>query len=120
MVVIPSRSESIPMVFSEALQAGKPLVVTDVGDMGTLVRRYGLGKVVPPERPDLLAQAMREMAAEDRGRYAPGIEQALKLFDIREVAAKFLRIISGEPGNQMQETERVSHLAKAREVSQSC
>jgi glycosyltransferase involved in cell wall biosynthesis len=33
VVVIPSRSESIPLVCSEALQMGRPLIVTDVGDV---------------------------------------------------------------------------------------
>jgi glycosyltransferase involved in cell wall biosynthesis len=52
-VVIPSRSESIPLVFSEALKFDKELIVTDVGDMGMLGRQYGIAWVTPPE--DLLA-----------------------------------------------------------------
>jgi glycosyltransferase involved in cell wall biosynthesis len=59
-VVVPSRSESIPLVMSEALQYGIPLIVTDVGDMGVLTRRYGLGEVVPSENPEALASAMRK------------------------------------------------------------
>jgi glycosyltransferase involved in cell wall biosynthesis len=58
-VVIPSRSESIPLVLSEALQHGRPLIVTDVGDMGDLSRLHGLGEVVPPENPPALAEALR-------------------------------------------------------------
>jgi glycosyltransferase involved in cell wall biosynthesis len=58
-VVIPSRSESIPLVLSEALQHGRPLIVTDVGDMGDLSRLHGLGLVVPPENPPALAEALR-------------------------------------------------------------
>ena len=48
-VVIPSRSESIPLVFSEALRFDKELIVTDVGDMGMLGRQYGVAWVIPPE-----------------------------------------------------------------------
>ena len=51
-VVIPSRSESIPLVFSEALNFDKELIVTDVGDMGMLGRQYGVAWVVPPEDAD--------------------------------------------------------------------
>jgi glycosyltransferase involved in cell wall biosynthesis len=58
-VVIPSRSESIPIVLSEALQARKPLIVTDVGDMGRIVRENHLGEVVPSEDPRLLAGSLR-------------------------------------------------------------
>jgi glycosyltransferase involved in cell wall biosynthesis len=58
-VVIPSRSESIPIVMSEALQFGLPLIVSDVGDMGDLTRRYQLGTVTPAEDPPALAQRIR-------------------------------------------------------------
>src|SRR5690606_29382867 len=37
-LIIPSRQESIPLVLSDALQMDLPLMVTDVGDMGALVR----------------------------------------------------------------------------------
>jgi len=57
-VVICSRSESIPLVLGEAAQRRKPLIVTQVGDMGTLVERFGLGIAVPPEDPVSLAEAM--------------------------------------------------------------
>ncbi len=59
-VVIPSRSESIPVVLSEALQFNKPMIVTDVGDMGMLGRRYGIARVVEKENIDALAHAMRD------------------------------------------------------------
>jgi glycosyltransferase involved in cell wall biosynthesis len=63
-VVIPSRSESIPLVLSEALQFNRPLIVTDVGDMGDLVRRHQLGEVVPAGDARALAQSMRRFIAE--------------------------------------------------------
>jgi glycosyltransferase involved in cell wall biosynthesis len=59
-VVIPSRSESIPVVLSEALQFNKPMIVTDVGDMGMLGRRYGIARVVEKENVDALAHEMRD------------------------------------------------------------
>jgi len=58
-VVIPSRSESIPVVLSEALQFNKPMIVTDVGDMGMLGRRYGIARVVEKENVGALADEMR-------------------------------------------------------------
>lgn len=57
-VVIPSRSESIPLVFGEALQANAPLIVSDVGDMGNLAREYKVGQVVPPNDVDALTKAL--------------------------------------------------------------
>jgi len=58
-IVIPSRSDSIPLVFSEALKFNKELIVTDVGDMGELGRKYGVADVVPPEDPMALREAMK-------------------------------------------------------------
>jgi glycosyltransferase involved in cell wall biosynthesis len=57
-VIIPSRSESIPLVLSEALQFNKPIIVTDVGDMGMLGRQYGIAHVVEKENVDALAHEM--------------------------------------------------------------
>jgi glycosyltransferase involved in cell wall biosynthesis len=62
-VVIPSRSESIPLVFSEALNFNKDLIVTDVGDMGMLGRQYEVAWVVRPEDPKALKEMMRKRAA---------------------------------------------------------
>jgi glycosyltransferase involved in cell wall biosynthesis len=63
-VVIPSRSESIPLVFSEALQFNKPMIVTDVGDMGVLGRRYGVARVVEKENAAALAKGMQDFIEE--------------------------------------------------------
>ena len=62
-VVIPSRSESIPLVFSEALNFNKDLIVTDVGDMGMLGRQYEVAWVVPAEDPRALKEMMRKKVA---------------------------------------------------------
>jgi glycosyltransferase involved in cell wall biosynthesis len=38
-----------------------PAVVYDVGGLGEPVRRYGAGRVVPPDDVDALASALREL-----------------------------------------------------------
>jgi len=48
VVVIPSRIESIPVVLSNAIESEKPALVTNVGDMGDLVRKYNIGLVCDP------------------------------------------------------------------------
>jgi glycosyltransferase involved in cell wall biosynthesis len=92
-VVIPSRMESIPIVFSEALQAGAPLLVTDVGDMGTLARQYGLFDPVRPADPAALASAMEDFALhrdEESARYQTARAELLKIFDIGGAADRYL------------------------------
>lgn len=65
-VVIPSRSESIPVVLGEAVRFRKPLIVTDVGDMGRLVREYQLGEVITHENTFELANSMEKFCERPR------------------------------------------------------
>ena len=93
-VVIPSRSESIPLVFSEALEFDKEMVVTDVGDMGMLARQYGVARVVPPDDPLALMGVMREKI-ESSGREKPEDaenrrRELKRLFDIEGSVDRFL------------------------------
>jgi glycosyltransferase involved in cell wall biosynthesis len=93
-VVIPSRSESIPLVFSEALRFNKNLIVTDVGDMGMLGRQYDVAWVVPPGNVMALKETMKKRAElkengkeeEDEGKR----EKLKRLFDIEASVERFL------------------------------
>lgn len=61
-MVIPSRSESIPLIMSEGIYARKPFIVSNVGDMGFLAEKHHLGPVVPSENHDELARALVKMS----------------------------------------------------------
>lgn len=64
LVVIPSRSEGMPNVLLEAVNADTPLVATTVGAIPDVVGSTGGAWLVPSERPDKLAEAIR-MALSD-------------------------------------------------------
>jgi glycosyltransferase involved in cell wall biosynthesis len=93
-VVIPSRSESIPLVFSEALRFNKELIVTDVGDMGTLGRQHGVAWVVPPEDINALKEIMKKRVAlkdnRKEERNEGKREELKRLFDIETSVERFL------------------------------
>jgi glycosyltransferase involved in cell wall biosynthesis len=54
-----SLSEALPLTVGEAMACGVPCVVTAVGDCPTIVG--DTGRVVPPQRPDLMARAWQEL-----------------------------------------------------------
>jgi len=56
--VLSSRSEGLPVSLLEAMAAGLPLIVSDVGGMPEVARMTGAAAVVPPGSPDALADAI--------------------------------------------------------------
>lgn len=90
-VIIPSRSESIPLVFSEAINFNKDMIVTEVGDMGELARKYRVADVIPPENPIALKEAMKRkiLFSKEEKMNSRRIE-LLKIFDIETSVEKFL------------------------------
>lgn len=91
LFVSSSRSEGFPNAVGEAMAAGVPCVVTDAGDSALLVGPTGL--VVPPERADLLADALASAlgwsAAEREAFGAAARARVAARFDIRGVAASY-------------------------------
>ena len=90
VVVIPSRMESIPVVLSDAAQLAKPVIVSDVGDMGSIVRESEAGIVVPAENSEALANAMSQFSTNGPTFYASGVERLTKQFDVTQTAKQFL------------------------------
>jgi glycosyltransferase involved in cell wall biosynthesis len=91
-LVIPSQGDSIPLVLSEALQTRTPLIVTDVGDMGHLVKKFDLGKVVPCRDVQKLACAMIEFIKE-RKDYSQNMPEVLKFLNIEKAVDDYLETI---------------------------
>ena len=89
-IVIPSRMESIPVVLSDAMQMKKPVIVSDVGDMGEIVRDAGAGLVVPPNDPNALSQAMIQFCQQGPDAFSQGIARLAKRFDVDQTAKEFL------------------------------
>jgi len=55
---LPSRYEGLPTVVVEAMLCGVPVVATAVNAVGDVVAPGETGLLVPPQRPDLLAEAV--------------------------------------------------------------
>jgi glycosyltransferase involved in cell wall biosynthesis/peptidoglycan/xylan/chitin deacetylase (PgdA/CDA1 family) len=65
VMVLPSRSEGLPNVLRESLACGTPFVASDVGGIPEIARP-GQDRLVPPEDPIALADALTETLASKR------------------------------------------------------
>ena len=70
--VLPSLFEGTPLGLLEAMRAGCPVIVTNVGSNDELVEDGMSGLIVPPKRPDLLSQAVIKMLSDSSTRLAMG------------------------------------------------
>ena len=59
---MPSHSEAYGIAVAEALAAGLPIITTPVGALPEMVRDGENGFLIPPGRPDRLAEALAQLA----------------------------------------------------------
>lgn len=97
-LVIPSRIESIPLIFVDALHMRLPVIATAVGDLGELVAGHSVGLVVAPQDPGALAEAMGRAMDYRRGDYADALAQAALHFDLARSAAQCYEALRSATG----------------------
>ncbi len=85
-LVIPSRIESIPLIFSDAIKMNIPILATDVGDLSVLVKRYHVGKIVRNNEPLFLAKEMANIIQNREAKEKYEFNRALEFFDIHRSA----------------------------------
>ena len=64
-VVLPYRQLDSSGVLATAIGYRRPVVVTDVGSLGEIVREFGAGEVVAPGDPQALAAAVKRLLEPD-------------------------------------------------------
>jgi glycosyltransferase involved in cell wall biosynthesis len=89
-LVIPSRIESIPVVFSDALQMGTPVVSMPVGDLEPLIRKFECGIVAEEVSAEALAAAIEEAVKKDKAFFRDGTAQAYRQFELKNTVARWL------------------------------
>lgn len=93
-VLIPSRIESIPVIFSDAIKLGRPVIATPVGDLPQLVAG-GCGIVCASVDPPAIASAIR-IACRDTEDRAASLAACAEKFSLHGVAQRVLQGASRE------------------------
>jgi glycosyltransferase involved in cell wall biosynthesis len=98
VLVLPSRTEAVPLVLLEGLNAGCAVVACDAGPGVRDVLRQGiLGRIVPREDPAALAEAILEAVADRRCGLGPSDEEvrnALLSHDPKEVVLTWQALLN--------------------------
>ncbi len=81
-LIIPSRIESIPVIFSDALQSGVPVISTPVGDLKSLIEKHRCGILADSVSPDALARALERACEEDRVGFAQKAKELFQEFNL--------------------------------------
>jgi len=94
-LVLPYRSATQSGILSMAYGFGKPVVVTNVGELGALVREGKTGYVVAEAHAEDVAKGMEKyLAGKDREPYLQNIREYLKETDVfTKVNAEFEKIL---------------------------
>ena len=91
VLVLPSRSEAMPLVLLEALQHGRPIIAADVGSVAEVLDE-NVGILVPAQDIVALAAALREMTDAPQARVKMGaiaLERARVGWSADDMAAAY-------------------------------
>ena len=94
-LLLPSRVESIPVIFSDAVQLRTPIVATPVGDLPALHERFSFGTLAPSPSSEGFLQALREALNGNAMDFGAGLDAAAAEFDIADIAQRFVEEIKG-------------------------
>jgi glycosyltransferase involved in cell wall biosynthesis len=92
-ILLPSRIESIPVIFSDAMQARRPLIATPVGDLPRLIAEYGVGMLARAADPEALAIAIRSALNQDPCSLHRGLSRAAADSDVRQTGARIASML---------------------------
>jgi glycosyltransferase involved in cell wall biosynthesis len=93
-LLLPSRIESIPVVFSDAVQLRTPIVSTPVGDLPRLYEKFPFGIIASELSVPAYAEAIRSALNSVASKYVDDLNLASQEFDLKKIVARFLDEIS--------------------------
>ena len=91
LVVVPSRFDALGTVNLESLAVGTPVVASDTGGIGEIVRDGVDGFLVPPDSPDALADRIGRLLADPAERAALGANARQGFIERFDMAANVAR-----------------------------
>jgi glycosyltransferase involved in cell wall biosynthesis len=91
-LVIPSRIESIPVVFSDAVKLDRPVIATPAGDLQRLLGEFACGICCSSVDANSIADGIRSALCSRASSYEPGIRRAAAQFSLPDIAQRMLQV----------------------------
>ena len=85
-LLIPSRIESIPVVFSDAVKTSTPVLSTAVGDMAHLVNEYRCGLVASSATSEAIAETITKAIRTAPSLFSDGLRLSAEGFDLTAIS----------------------------------
>jgi glycosyltransferase involved in cell wall biosynthesis len=89
-LLIPSRIESIPVTFSDAMQCMCPVIATPVGDLPRLVTEYQVGVLAADVSAQAFAHAIKQVLRQSPQNFAAGVKQVANDFSLEYIVERLL------------------------------
>ncbi len=102
LAVLPSLTEALPMAALEAIAVGVPQVVTDVGDLGELIRESGAGTVVPARDLPAFTAACRDLLADPAAwrRQADRARESAPRWDVAPMVESYAALLAAAAAHE--------------------
>jgi len=88
-LLLPSRRESIPVVFSDAVQLNTAIVAAPAGDLPRLHEKYRYGILAADKTAAAFAEAMQTALGADPVTFDAGLQAARLDFDLATIVQRF-------------------------------
>jgi glycosyltransferase involved in cell wall biosynthesis len=89
-LLLPSRIESIPVIFSDAMKLGTPIIATPVGDLPRLFAKHAVGILAATVHANDYAIAIRTALQTDAGAFSDDVQLAASGFDLSAIVRGFV------------------------------
>jgi glycosyltransferase involved in cell wall biosynthesis len=90
-VLIPSRIESIPVIFSDAMKCRSPVIAMPVGDLPELLQHFRVGVLASDVTALAYAKAIQSALGRAPAQFSQGLDHAVQLFSPAHIVDEFLQ-----------------------------
>ncbi len=95
-VLIPSRIESIPVVFSDAMKLGRPVISSPVGDLPHLLEDSGCGELAEDASAVMFCHAIQKALAVSTRSFDVAVRSQAAHFNLVKIAAAIHAKVVGD------------------------